>query len=481
MFAAIVIVFCSLLMLSMIILAGTYMVNNQKHRLDNKESVPENILYELKYGANFVSQNYNFNYLLPEFVGLRINSDKLVGSSTSEDAIRFICALISEPLSSAMGSSNICTHTSGYAAEVVWENALKSDNIVYLRFMCEIPDYIIRAFFCGNYIDNVAVGDIGAARELLLIFDNEGGEEYSVRMMTKADSGDYYIYDSIAEGSQTKLFSLNMISNQYRNTAFTEFEFAFDYDSSSPLRLSPSAVICSQDHTVKNVNLSKNNISLNGKARDELLRAFSFNPDNLNTYSENNNTDVFLESHGTLKASRESVVYRRTGEGGPTILSFLDVGGYENDNIYQMVNSICVAANKLETMLGEGLFGDAQLKISSIKYRDKVLSVDFALCYFGIPLAENGQIVPVIRFELQDNEIVYAHIYSYNVKPSQTVSSHLPQTWYLDLLCERLMDDDDSNYQTFHEGYMRLVYNVNDSNIEHAPIWSFIGNKSNIN
>ena len=86
----IVISICALLVLSMILLAGTYMVNNQQNRLESSESVPENILYELKYGSNFVSQNFNFNYLLPEFVGMKINDEKMVGSATGEDAIRFI-------------------------------------------------------------------------------------------------------------------------------------------------------------------------------------------------------------------------------------------------------------------------------------------------------------------------------------------------------------------------------------------------------
>ncbi len=457
------------------------MVNNQQNRLESSESVPENILYELKYGSNFVSQNFNFNYLLPEFVGMKINDEKMVGSATGEDAIRFICALISDPLSYAMGSSSVCTRMTGYSAETEWENFLRSDNYVYLRFICDIPDYLLRAFYCNDYINNVSAGDIGSARELILVFDDNGDEQYAVRMMTKNDGGDYFIYQPATGNTQEKLFNIYMLSNQYRNTAFTEFKFAIDDDSDASLRLSTSAVVCVADHAVRNISLTKPVFTLDNSMYDELLRSLSFNPDNLNTYRENDDTDIFLESHGTLRVSSNSVIYRRTGEDGPTVSGFLNAGIYEKDNIYQTVNSLCIAANKLATILGADLFGDAQLKISSINYSDKVLSVDFALVYSGIPLTNDGNIIPVIRFDVRDNEIIYLHLNSYCVKPSLTVAGHLPQTWYLNLLSDKIKDENSDNYKTFNEGYMRLIYDIDNFGKEYSPSWSFVSYKSNIN
>jgi hypothetical protein len=49
------------------------------------------------------------------------------------------------------------------------------------------------------------------------------------------------------------------------------------------------------------------------------------------------------------------------------------------------------------------------------------------------------------------------------------------------LLSDKIKDENSDNYKTFNEGYMRLIYDIDDFGKEYSPSWSFVSYKSNIN
>lgn len=460
------VILCALLALSTVFLAAVYMINTQRARISDSSSIPDDVLYELRYGSAAAGMDYDIAYALPEFVGFAFeNEGGFMGCASGDSSIEAFCSAITDPLCYALGSSGECTRSTGYNADALWLSSLSEKNFIYIRFSADLPDYLVRAFFGGDYINDAASGAIGRVRELMLIYYGGDGEGYYVRAVARSGGGDVYSYNYNGSGGRSS-FASGSVASYYRNTSFTVCSFAKNYSGEygGALTLSPSAIIFETAQSSRTITAERGTISIDDSALDTLLRAFDYNPDKLNSYSEAGGGEVYIEEHGSLRVSESGIEYTASEDGGVSLSSFIGAGSYEKYNIYETVLAVCAGVERLDGLCGiRG--GDAEVKICGAGYKNGLLELSFAYCFNGIPVYENSEPVKAFSFTVKNGSIVALSAYPLKITGLPERMQSLPQLWTLEK-----MDAGEISAA----GYMRQIYEIADGGERCSASWQFV-------
>jgi len=139
-----------------------------------------------------------------------------------------------------------------------------------------------------------------------------------------------------------------------------------------------------------------------------VLRVLDFNPDKLNHHTETDGAEVFVESHGVLRADNISLSYQATETGGLSLDGF-GVTENQRGDIYDYLRTASYLIGILDKMDSRYVGGDAGLYLESVAaegdsvvlsfaYRCDNIAVIFGGDGTGLRLSFSGDTLTEIRY-----------------------------------------------------------------------------------
>ena len=171
----------------------------------------------------------------------------------------------------------------------------------------------------------------------------------------------------------------------------------------------------------------------NAEGVENALSAFGFNPNGTRFYkSSTDGSLTYVQEQGELSVTVQGdIEYTSSGNGMP-LSEFLD----RQRNIYSFSEKICSAYNIVNS-LDKALYGkDASLCLSSVSYKEELLTLEFSYMVSGIPFS----LEPAAVFTFSDTSLVSASVTRKSISRLANTGSDIPQKLLLAIYAPQIED-----------------------------------------
>lgn len=350
------------LVLLLFVQCGVYMVRYAGSRRSSQE-VPFDMRM-LSASSVDAQRRLDAGLLMPE--AMAVGEESACRALFSSAAVtEEMYAMVSECLFSAMTGEAVPASLSD------WTEAMQS--YVYAQYSAELPYQVICAFAAAREGEDELPRSgslyIGV-RELLLCADDTGA---FTRVLVRGESG---VYSFMLETEQT-MAEYVALADVYPDL-FCRAELC-DMGTYSTLKTS-SALTTRVIYTSQGVTTMLT-------ANESFLRLLDFNPDKLNFHVEADGAYVYVESHGTLHAGVDEMMYQASESGGIDVA----VLGAENADIYAYLTAASYLIARMEEMNDLYTGGDAALRLDYVESDGLSVTLGFTFRCDNILLTDHGE------------------------------------------------------------------------------------------
>ena len=392
-------VMCLILFALMLTLSGIYMAKSRGINIGGNGTVSEDVLSELKYGKSLLDDGFDLDCILPSAIAYKTESDgKVYGIMCESSEILSLCNFFSAVVSGIFGEEYECR----VAESEDFLSALESDNFIYFSFKSDFNDYIISAFFGGSIPTGSQSGERITLSEMVITFEAENNY-FIPTAYTKNVGGEYFSLSAVEESGRLKI-EVSDFNTWLTGTSSAECEFAIESDE----RLSASQLIFEENIKTAAISLTQTDPSVDTEL---YLSLFDYNKNKLNTYTEGDDTNVYIEGHGILRISSDGVEYNANDGGGIPLYA---IAGYTSSGSYSVYEDIAACCRICEKICETGYSGGLRLEIGEIYYSSGKLIIDFICLYDNCVIYSNGEPLSAISFEIENNYITHAEISIYS-------------------------------------------------------------------
>ena len=432
------------LFLSSAILSVFYIADASAGQSTAGENLPAEVLAALK-GNTAADDSLNADSLLPAFFGMKQAGDTPVGLRAGTEMMRDLNELISPWIGFALGEGSICTVETDSAR---WKTCLSANAFFYLRWDGEFQTAVLRAHVLPDDEDamlKTAEGELPRIHEMFLLprgQTNDGvcavsrdlAGQVSVWQRSDANSawdadlpdfGDFSIYEARSvlqhfdfAGALYPDVSDRLLSLPVLNTPMT---------LPALLPVYPLAEVRSTE-----------------RIPDFVLECFGYNLNKATGYYESEaDTAVFVETHGTLWATADTLTYEATARGGLSVGEFL-----ERDTAVFDLRDDLAAGEALVAALRRGdrtwMGGNAEPRFTSVLAEGDTLVLTFSYFYENIRIDLSA---PAVTVTIRDHTVAAVSVKTVNYVMDEHYLPSARQGWMLQLsqyLWER--DGSDADY-----------------------------------
>jgi|GEM_PF-7131742 hypothetical protein len=394
-----------LLFVCMLILAASYIIQTQRLTMAAPSDISRDSLLVLKTGHN-INVKYNQKLLYPAFIGYKTKSTPPKGCNTNE-MIDAIYPELTKYIVDMLGSGSECVMVMEDNGDY-WNECLKSEMYVYIKYHTEIPNVMLYAYLTDDYLidgSKVASGDMTNIKEILFILEYVDAYTYEYDMVVRNENGSIARYDNIAGTDEANKFSLDMFGNTAGSVkVYFNYEFAGNTDLSyENITLEASTIIYTSDMAVREI---KTDTSIDVTAIDNgIIEMFNFNParTDLSYKEDGGKTNVYVDTQGILKINADGNINYRYTESDVIEENFIYIYDYlsynKNNSDYTIYETILAVNNFIDSFQTE-----SNVVFGKIYAQDSEVVLEYYYCFNNILLVdENYEPLTAYKFTVSEN------------------------------------------------------------------------------
>ncbi len=417
------------LFVSAVTMAGIYIAAQPRTAAAGGD-LPADVLSALRGGTGSAAARLEQEQLLPEFLGIKPAGKQAVGLLNGAAMLRDLTEALAPWCGFALGEGTAAEPLSSSASDRCWRECMAADAYFYFNWRFAVPAAVLRAhslpedssamlemaegtlpriaeiFFFPNLLD----GDVCAVSR-----DAEGVVTRWHRVPTAEDAlpgfADFAIY--------------------LERGVLKAYTFAGAQDSDCPSTLLTLPV---PDEPLSLPMLAHTH-PFAGTGEDDrvsaaLLGLFSYNPNKASSYYEGDtDTVVFVETHGTLRASLDSLVYEAAEQGGLAVADLVR----KSDSTLNLRDDIMACeglVDQLRQTDADCIGGDAVPQLTVIGTQGDTLVLEYTYAYNNVTVAQS---VPALRLTVRGHRIIEVSVAVCCYRAGETVVRIGSQQWMLNL------------------------------------------------
>ena len=211
----------TVLFISMVSLAGVYIVNTQRLAMYDDTLVdPDRLLIIREDGGELTE--YDRALIMPEAVCYSVNGT-MKGCIGDASIISDMYAALGDTLRTLLGPASFGSLTSD--GQAVWDELASCDDLVYIKYHTPLPAPVIYAALIGGTVSSppeYASGDTINIRELIIKLENISADHYDYTAAARDASGNVLIY---TPSSESELFDMTDLTVFESSKSVIECEF----------------------------------------------------------------------------------------------------------------------------------------------------------------------------------------------------------------------------------------------------------------
>lgn len=430
------------LFLSSAILSVFYIADASAGQGTAEGNLPAEVLAVLMGNAE-AEDSLPSDSLMPAFFGLKRTGEEPVGIRSGTEMMQDLNELISPWIGFAVGEGSVCTAEADTAR---WKTCLSANAFFYLRWDGEFPAAILRAYALPEDKDamlTTAEGELPRIHEIFLF--PQGQTNDGVCAVSRDLAGQVSLWRQKNAAWDETLPDFDDFSIYQSRGILQSFDFAGELYPDISSRLQSLPVLKTLitlpallfDHPLAQAQSA-------ARIPDFVLECFAYNLNKTTGYYESE-TDmaVFVETHGTLRATADTLTYEATDNGGLSVGYFL-----EKEATSFNLRDDLAAGEALVAALRRGdrllLGGIAEPRLTSVSAEGETLILTFSYFYENLRVDLSSSAVTVA---IRDHTVVSVTVRAVNYVTDEYYRPSARQKWMLQLsqyLQER--DGTDTDY-----------------------------------
>lgn len=418
------------LFLSSAILSVFYIADASAGQGTAGENLPAEVLAALK-GSTAAEDSLLSDSLLPAFFGMKQAGEDPVGLRSGTEMMRDLNELISPWVGFALGEGSTCA---AEADSSRWRTCLSANAFFYLRWDGDFQASVLRAHALPDDADamlKTAQGELPRIHEMFLF--PKGQTNDGVCAVSRDLAGQVSVWrrndsntawdDDLPDFDDFAIYESRRI--------LQSFHFAGGLYSDISLRLQSLPVL---DTLITLPALLPDypfaGEQSTGRIPDLVLECFGYNLNKATGYYESEaDTAVFVETHGTLRATADTLTYEATAHGGLSVGNFL-----ERDAAVFNLRDDLAAGEALVAALRQGerrlMGGSAEPRLISVSADGDTLTLNFSYFYENIRIDLSA---PTVTVTVRDHTIVAVSAKTVNYVVDEYYLPSSRQLWMLQL------------------------------------------------
>ena len=436
-----------------------YIYHTQRGFVNSGDELPSGTLMMLKSGGSMTDLGeYGKKHLTPAFIGYNLDGSA-TGVYANAEAARDLYGSLSEILACVLGSGYECRIQEPDSGERLWNNCVRNSSYLYIRYHGSLPHHAIYALASGAKAagrSQSASGDIVCISELFLLPQETAEGTYIFSAVSRSSDGVIAVFEGKVKGEEPD-FNLSEIMAYDGNRYFQHYDFLTNYKGtgsdnafSYPLMytaddqrhyvitLRGTTVILEEDTASYPITITGKHPS-DSASYTEILRVLQYNPDKLNSYTENDGTVICIDDRGNTRLTTDSrVIYTDTGEQDGILLSdFLGYESYSGQyNLCEQLRATERALEELSNRAGNVFGGEANAILFDMYSGGETVTVRYAYAYDNIMLTdETGNPIYAASFTMNGQRMLRIELCLLTVEAGETRVKNLPQRWTYEKLC----------------------------------------------
>lgn len=417
------------LFISAVTMAGIYIAAQPRAEAVGSD-LPADVLSALRGGTGGAAARLEQEQLLPAFLGIKPAGEQAVGLLSGAAMLRDLTEDISPLGGFALGEGAVAETLSAAQSDACWRDCLTADAYFYLSWRFAMPAALLRAHCLPN--DNqamleTAAGDLPRIAEIFFFPDLRDGDVCAVSRDAEGLVTRWHRTPT-AEDDLPDLADFAIYLERGVLQAYT-FAGRQDNDCPSPLLTLPvpeeplNLPVLAHTHPFAGTGE-------HDRVSEALLTLFSYNPNKASSYYEaDTDTVVFVETHGTLRASMDSLIYEAAEQGGLAVADLVR----KSEGALNLRDDIMACeglADQLRQTDAACVGGDAVPQLTAIGTQGDALVLEYAYAYNNVTVDQSG---PALRLTVRAHRIVGVSLSVCCYRAEETVVRIGSQQWMLNL------------------------------------------------
>ena len=396
-------------------------------------NLPSDVLDALHGGAA-KKDTLQSDQLLPDFFGLKQPGESPVGLQSGADMMHDLNELISPWIGFVLGEEITCSPCTQKEGEARWRTCTEATAYFYLRWSSAFPAAFLRAHALPDEADamiDTAQGEMPRICEMFIL--PEGQTDDGVCAVSRDAAGNVVLWrlNHQKNGMPDDLPTFDDFAIYQSRGVLQPFGFADNLYAEITFSLSSLPVLLSAE-TFPALQAMYPFSAYTGAERipDRILEYFEYNLNKAGSYFENDtDTAVFVETHGTLRATAYTLDYEATLQGGLPVENFLS-----RTNTSLNFRDDIMACEALVLSLSQAersLFGGAaEPQLVSVRAEGEMLILAYAYFYDNVRIRTDA---PSIVITVRDHKIISVSMEIVNYRADEYHAPAGGQTWMLQL------------------------------------------------
>lgn len=387
-------------------------------------------------------------YLRPAFVGIR-HMDVQRGLSSGSEAVAAICELIDPLIVLLTGKNYYCKIVQEDAAQV-WDSCFDHENYIYVRYHGDLLLQTLCYFAVSDQatdFSQLCNGDNALVRELMILPSMTAGGSFTVTAYLRDSTG---TVAHLAPADQDREYYVSMgeiFAMIFNNSYFYDFSFQRDAQCDYGNLILSDFTVYSDVHTalypLQQVRPDSEYFR-DADISSSILRLFSFNPDKLYSYTEQDGTVTCVESFGVFRAEQNGKMeFNALGtQEGISLSAYLNYSDYDNSyDIYEFMTGSNALVDSLCSISSDLFGGNADVCLYEICRSGENLVFNYIYTYDNIPILDaDGQLAKAFTVTYHDGAIVSFVANCIHYSPSTTQIENYAQDWICQKYAESLQE-----------------------------------------
>ncbi|MBR6708332.1 MAG: hypothetical protein IKL84_01480 [Clostridia bacterium] len=421
------------LFISALLMVAIYIIDAPGRSMDEFGNIPEDVVASLRGTSVDRDLGFSSDQLLPAFLDIRHGGGQEVGLLSGTEMMKDVVELLSPWFADVLGEEAVCELLPAEEGDALWQACMTKVNYFYLSWNFNIPASLLRAHRLPN--DDLAMLEMAQGTLPLIkdIFFLPGASD-DLFAVSRDSAGRVSTW-RCDRSMQINLPGILTFSPYLEKNVFSEYCFAGLIDPGTDAQLMTLPVfdeIPLMD--VVAVNTPLGGVNNSTRLKEEVLGLFSYNLSKLGSYYEaDTDTVIYIETHGTLRASADAIRYEATASGGISVTDFVR----ESDPAALTLRDDLIACETLVAQMRRisprCMGGNATPMLTSIRAEDDTLILEYAYFYDNIRLASA---LPAIQLTVRGHKLISVSISALEYSSTDEQTAANGQRWMQNLAHE---------------------------------------------
>lgn len=416
------------LFVSAVTMAGIYIAAQPRGVVGGE--LPADVLSALRGGAGSAADRFEQDQLLPDFLGIKREGEQAFGLLSSAAMVRDLDEALAPWGAFALGEGASVETLPAEEAADYWRGCLSADAYFYFSWRFAVPAAVLRAHSLpedGDAMLETAGEGLPRVAEIFFFPDLRDGDVCAV----SRDGEGLVTLWRRTPGKDDALPDLDDFDIYLGRGVLQAYTFAGEGDDDCPPELLtlpiPDTFLTLSELALEYPFAGTGEAD---RVPEALLELFAYNPNKVSGYYEaDTDTAVFVETHGTLRASVDSLIYEAAAQGGLAVADYV-----RRTNSALNLRDDLVACEALVDQLRQTatvcVGGSAAPQLTAIGTQGDALVLEYAYAYNNVTIEGD---MPALQLTVRGHRIVRVALSVCSYRPIDLTSRAGNQQWMLNL------------------------------------------------